>query len=716
MKLSGRLSRMVLSVAFALLAGICSAQTQNPAEGKKPDPAGKPGEAPRNNQGDKGKEKNEKEQDKRDKKGVAEKTTVGETVSPVQASQSGNDKKNKQDRAGKVAKPEDNPMQALRREVMIQFSEASKRLDVLRHEVVAQLSETRERLTRLEKLTERKPPPYGLWFLGLAALVLVPLALLALVLRQQQRRLEQLARHPFLLTQWHELVQSVNSLAGRFGSDETLAQHVADRLLPHITEQLRQDLKTHHHEPALWALQQLTAKESTDLNALAKILETQVREILQLTTPEGTSWYGKATIRAVEERIVNLYNSGTTLARIQKSLNCQTASHAESLIAQLRADSATLQNIKSELPQVFDLPKYLKDLRLALQQARRHLPQPAIEHLPSLARDLDARLGELTGKLEQQNKDNVTLRNDSEALGTLLRRFGLPEGAHYVLPRVREILEQEQQLVERARALVPDAPCGYGAALDAIFAEIKKERQLNQQSREWADRVSDTLGVPRSDGTAAPEQRIQVVLGEHARPRLALRLGLLAALDAWMRTDLAGLQTSHADLVQELRLDTLEPKLRGLLNWAPSDSDEELANRILDGFRDGWLHKLLRADAILSTFFAADPALYSINMAVTQAAAAVRAAAHHFGTDIKRIPLLIPPPEGVPLSHHGAGGLPKIPAVRKAVLLRLAGNSGVRFVVDVTYWGYQPKNSPEYQGSVVVCNPSEWQLAETAAR
>jgi hypothetical protein len=327
-----------------------------------------------------------------------------------------------------------------------------------------------------------------------------------------------------------------------------------------------------------------------------------------------------------------------------------------------------------------------------------------------LAKALDDRLTVLSDNIAALRLENAKLQEDWRNVTTAFERRGFSTFRTGISQRIGQLLEFESTIVSLIGKETSRAYPSAVVAVEDLFAVLNSERALNKQAGEWSSRLSDALGIPASGGAA---ERFQIVLAEQGQLRFALRLSIIAALDVWQRVDWSTLKESHSDLLNELRLETLQPSLKSLLQWPPSQTDDQFLAWIKQGFYEGgWLHQLFRADAILSTFFASDAALGSVQIAVSLTASAIRASGYHFGIEIRRVPLLMPPPEGVQPYLHGPGGLPKIGTVRKAVLARLQGAGGERFVVDVPAWGFQTRAGGGYPGMVALCNPSDWQRAE----
>ncbi len=216
------------------------------------------------------------------------------------------------------------------------------------------------------------------------------------------------------------------------------------------------------------------------------------------------------------------------------------------------------------------------------------------------------------------------------------------------------------------------------------------------------------LGEDVSDGSAA--RLAAVVRGELETPHAQLRLGLLAALGAFDREIAAAAEAGRRDVISALHLPRTLKELADLRSALECVSPADLWERYLQrGFSQDWLHHLLRAEALLATYFQDQVPLAGLRDAVSLASATLRRALACFNARIVAVELLAPAPDlparEMEVIYEAPDDLRHIPEVRARVARHLPGNG---LVVDLRSYLWHEGQVPRGRARVIALNPVEW--------
>jgi hypothetical protein len=207
------------------------------------------------------------------------------------------------------------------------------------------------------------------------------------------------------------------------------------------------------------------------------------------------------------------------------------------------------------------------------------------------------------------------------------------------------------------------------------------------------------------------------VLNEPLQNR-RIRLRFAAAISVFIKaTD----GSCPEDIIQALKINDIKEKMQQFLNRLEDMSGEDLWNKGLhQGFNDGWLHDLLRADLLLQTYLTDsgrrssgkyEVAIDRLKDAVHQASQAVLSTLKEFEVEVDMIGLLDLPPENVDTDGHTFPELFKIPEAVSKVKQYLPPfkELGELFVVDIQMFQVtRYKTDKIAKGRVALVNPSAW--------
>lgn len=118
-----------------------------------------------------------------------------------------------------------------------------------------------------------------------------------------------------------------------------------------------------------------------------------------------------------------------------------------------------------------------------------------------------------------------------------------------------------------------------------------------------------------------------------------------------------------------------------------------------------FLHKLMRAEMVLQTYFADDPVFEAIRRRVSETAWLMRCAVRHAGVRCQTAPLLQPAPADASLRYHTTPEFRAVPEIRRQVLKREA--QGGEFTIDLHAAGFAAPFSNTAL-TLVLFNPADW--------
>lgn len=130
------------------------------------------------------------------------------------------------------------------------------------------------------------------------------------------------------------------------------------------------------------------------------------------------------------------------------------------------------------------------------------------------------------------------------------------------------------------------------------------------------------------------------------------------------------------------------------------------AKGLYNGFNQGWLHYLFRADLLMRTYFTGGGALVLLQEAIGLASSAAYTALCELGVEITRVRLLEPLPIDIPAEGPVYENLRSLSAVKEKICRELEYRKG--FVIDVTSFPIYRNGDRINPGNVVQVNPAAW--------
>lgn len=189
---------------------------------------------------------------------------------------------------------------------------------------------------------------------------------------------------------------------------------------------------------------------------------------------------------------------------------------------------------------------------------------------------------------------------------------------------------------------------------------------------------------------------------------LQLRMALSAALTALEKATKTDDSDEQRVVLDALLLDKVKQGVRDLLARMGDYSGEQLwSEGIYDGFDRKWLHYLLRADLLLSSYYAEQREFGPLRKAVSLACSALLAALYEFEVEVVEVGLFGELPRNMETASIQSL-IRKLPAVREKIQAKLQNSGTGELTVDVTSFPYLVKGRQENRGCASLANPSAW--------
>ena len=171
-------------------------------------------------------------------------------------------------------------------------------------------------------------------------------------------------------------------------------------------------------------------------------------------------------------------------------------------------------------------------------------------------------------------------------------------------------------------------------------------------------------------------------------------------------------RAGREDVIKLLRLEGMSASTTQFLQAiepfedGPAPDPQSFWDRaIFPHLASGWLHDVIRAEAVLDIYFASDPAFDEARGAVSLMAEQARCAAQLAGARVRSPELLCEPPAGADHRYSATRELREIPEIRQRA--RERERKGGDFVVDLHSAGFNgPHGNTAF--TVILFNPADW--------
>ncbi len=305
--------------------------------------------------------------------------------------------------------------------------------------------------------------------------------------------------------------------------------------------------------------------------------------------------------------------------------------------------------------------------------------------VPRLRQETAAQLAEI-GKL-QKDRDNH--RAQAEGLAVEVSRL---KG---------EVASQEKQLGELETS-AREFQGTYAKTVNSFLQHLGFRP-------EEADPAGDVL-----DSLRTLRRRADKAVHERALFR-SLRLRLLPGVELLEGEIAETERRGRGDVVRALSLNEGDKKLNIVENLRKiisqleafdGDNEKLWEHGFLEGFANGWLHHLLRADRLLQVYFADSAELAGLRNAVKGVALPFEIAMRELGVRLFETKLLSPIPADQPITRTKVGEITKVPEIKEAV--EMTRQNGGNFVVDIIHFGLGGRSGVNEEVRIALMNPVDW--------
>lgn len=239
--------------------------------------------------------------------------------------------------------------------------------------------------------------------------------------------------------------------------------------------------------------------------------------------------------------------------------------------------------------------------------------------------------------------------------------------------------------------------------LESANSEVEAGKQL-------VDEISAQLNF-NSEHLGNADHPVTTILDRLKEERassvhLQLRTGLSSALIALDKAIKAS--EEDKEVVDALYLDKIQHGIQVLLTTMEDCSGEQLWHQALsEGFRENWLHNLIRAELLLRTYYADRRKFNFLRTAVSLACSSILIALHELQVEVVEVRLLEERPREMEVESV-YDGIRNLPTVRESVRAKLSNTETKEMVVDVISFPYFVKGVQENRGCAAIANPSAW--------
>ena len=241
----------------------------------------------------------------------------------------------------------------------------------------------------------------------------------------------------------------------------------------------------------------------------------------------------------------------------------------------------------------------------------------------------------------------------------------------------------------------------YRARVELLEPEVEAGRGLSDELVGYLG-----LSAERITGSEQPVKTILEKIKSESPEYRELRHRLLAVRVAFNKLKE---RQDNDRLTRLLQVDEWLPNLKMFLFEMQDLNPGELLDKgLYAGFSKGWLHGLLRADLLMSAYFAEDDSNFYLRDAVSQASAALRAALFAHGGKVVEIKLFQPAPDGVNKERDSEPMLRQFPEVKEKIILKYKESGLSNFVIDVLTFPFIIGKKRYDAGRVVIMNPNNW--------
>jgi hypothetical protein len=251
---------------------------------------------------------------------------------------------------------------------------------------------------------------------------------------------------------------------------------------------------------------------------------------------------------------------------------------------------------------------------------------------------------------------------------------------------------------------------------EAESARLRQHLQFAQSEARSGKELVDEIAV-QLNFKSHPDMQDQHTITDslnrlrserESSPYLQLRMGLSSALITLERATSRNGSAEQAALIEALFFEKIKRGLKAVLAEMEDCSGDELWTKELhEGFKQQWLHYLIRADLLLRTYYSTRKEFTLLRRAVSQACSVMLAALLDFQVEVVDVSLF----EKLPTEMDTEAvfpGLRNLPAVREKVGLMVRSNQTEEVVVDVTSFPILVRGVQTIRGCVALANPSAW--------
>ena len=246
---------------------------------------------------------------------------------------------------------------------------------------------------------------------------------------------------------------------------------------------------------------------------------------------------------------------------------------------------------------------------------------------------------------------------------------------------------------------------------DVLSGELEAQRARSEWRWKLASTLLSRVGyrIPAADDDSALANAIHRAETDNADLFL-LRTGLAAVMPPLTHAVGALTAAGRNDVVALLSLDQFQAELvhfaDTLEGLDPSIDHEPVYywDRLISPSII-FLHKLMRAELVLQTYFMDDPVFEAIRWRLSDVAWLMRRAVHNSGAQCRTASLLQPAPSDASLRYQTAPDFRTIPEIRRKVLEREA--MGGEFAVDLHAAGFAAPFSNTAL-TLILFNPADW--------
>lgn len=439
----------------------------------------------------------------------------------------------------------------------------------------------------------------------------------------------------------------------------------------------------------------------------------------------------------IESHLAKLFSGVSEVCRLFATDKCTSA---DSLLREVKSLREEYQRFRERDKDVDSLPKLLSRIDARIDGFQKALS-------PVAAKDEDLLV--CAGRIVEVHKNIKGSIEQSAAFKYLVERDGhkarlpLPECVSAVIElagKVPQLGEENARHLTQIKELKTDRN-NYRTQTETLTCEVTrltedvagKEKQLGAletSAREFCGTYAETVNSflrhlsfqpeeadPNGDVTSSLRTiraRADKAVHECVLFR-SLRLRLLPGVEQLEREIAEVEGRGRGDVIRALSLTEEDGKLAIVENlrkiiWRlesfDGDNEKLWEHGLLDGFANGWLHHLLRADRLLQVYFADSSELTGLRNAVKGVTVSFEIAMRELGVRLFETKLLKPIPADRPVTRTKVGEITKVPEIKEAV--ETVRQNGSNFVVDIIHFGLGGRSGVNEEVRIAIMNPVDW--------